>query len=359
MDDILINGTKHKLSFIQKGDYVAKTQNERAVFLFIQAWLNGQKEFIVFTSGSTGKPKEIKITREQMLLSAHKTGEFLGLNKGDRALVCLSAEYIAGKMMLVRCLELELKTTVIDACSNPFLIEQQAYDFIALVPLQVTEIIENPISKKFFHQTKNCIIGGAPLNLSLEKQLVGLPNAIYQTYGMTETVSHIALRSVSDGEQVYQALPGVKFSTDERNCLQINAPMAIENPLVTNDVVELISETSFVWKGRADFVINTGGVKVQIEEVERTITDVFGELGVRKAFFVFAQKDEVLGEQVCLCLEGQKLDFDVLKKVAVKLPRYHSPKQIFYLDELVYTKTGKLDRRESVDRIKGTNKKPL
>ena len=349
MNDIFINKKAYSFVAIKEGDFSANSTNEKHIFEFIQSWLNGQNEFTVFTSGSTGKPKAIVITREQMILSAEKTGAFLNLEKKSSALICLSSEQIAGKMMLVRTLELGLKATIIDPCANPFLKVNQSFNFTALVPMQVQEILSNKISSNLFFQTKNIIIGGAPLNNSLNAQLLTSPNNIYQTYGMTETVSHVALKNISKGEKGYQALPGVSFSIDNRNCLEIDAPMASPQQLTTNDIVELVSKTSFIWKSRIDFVINTGGIKVQIEELEQQLSSIFNDMNLSTDFFIFPQKDEKLGERVCLCTTQNKINLSSLLKE--KLPKFHCPKSFYHLDSFVYNKSGKLNRKATIKKM--------
>jgi O-succinylbenzoic acid--CoA ligase len=350
MDDIFINEKGYSFLELQDGKFETSTSNEKHTCEFIQAWLNGKEEFTVFTSGSTGNPKPIVISRQQMILSAQKTGDFLSLKTGNTTLICLSTEHIAGKMMLVRTLELGLKATVVDPCSNPYLNTQKAFDFTALVPLQTQAILAHQDTSKLFFKTKNIIIGGAPLNSTLEHMLINTSNNIHQTYGMTETVSHVALKNISKGEKYYQALPDVFFTLDSRNCLEINAPMAHPQVLTTNDIVELISSTSFIWKGRADFVINTGGIKVQTEELELQISVLFNSINLDTDFFVFSKRDDKLGEKICLCSTNDQVDLlTVLQK---NLPKYRCPKSIYLLKELKYNTSGKIDRKASIEEIK-------
>lgn len=350
MTDFTINNRTVTLQEIENGTASALSPNEQDVFDFVGGWLTGEKQFRVHTSGSTGTPKAIVISREQMVLSAQKTGNFLGLQIGNSALICLSAAHIAGKMMLVRCLELGLTPTIIDAYNNPFLLVNRSFDFTALVPLQVQSILKNEATAALFHQTKKVIIGGSPLNSNLEKQLLNAPNDIYQTYGMTETVSHVALKNISSGQKEYHALPDVHFGIDDRNCLVVNAPMATPTHLVTNDVVDLTSSTSFVWKGRADFIINTGGIKVQTEVLEKQIARIFKQQNIQIDFFVFSEKDELLGEKICLCVNS-KLN-DILPTLNEQLPKFHTPKLVYFLNEFQYNNSGKLDRKKCIELIR-------
>ena len=349
MSKILINNKVYSYSDIQIGKHKPKTTDEYQVFKFIKAWLDGQMEFVVSTSGSTGKPKPITISRNQMILSAQKTGAFLGLKKGNTTLVCLSPDHIAGKMMLVRTLVLGLKATFITPSANPYKQLIGAYDLVALVPLQVQNILKNKISSQLFYKTKNILIGGAPLLYKLERKLSGATNQIYHTYGMTETVSHVALKNISKGEKTYKAIPGMLFSNDSRGCLKITNPMFNPKTLQTNDVITLISDTSFIWKGRADFIINTGGIKIQIEVLELQIQEILTSIDLSCDFFIFPQEDELLGQKVCLAITIKNFKLaDLLKR---SLPQFHNPKSIFVLNNFIYNKSGKLDRKACIEKI--------
>ncbi len=319
-------------------------------FDFCREWLSAKNEFVIYTSGSTGKPKAISLSRQQMQTSARLTAQALNLEENDTALVCLSADYIAGRMMLVRGLELGLYLYLVKPSGNPTegLPEGVKIDFTALVPLQMQRVLEDG-KTDFFVGGKAIILGGAPVSLPLEERLQTLNCPAWATYGMTETVTHIALRKLNGTERspYFKALPEVKLSTDERGCLQITAPTTKHKTLTTNDHVDLRSETEFEWLGRADFVINSGGVKVQPEKIE-TIT----------ARWLFAQNldlcvcalgipDERLGQKVILVLETPSLE----KKAHLEnflrdhLSRYEVPKEIHLVQEFPETKTQKVDRK--------------
>jgi len=349
MNDILINDKFYSYRSIAAGKYTSTSGEENQVLSFIQQWMNGQQEFTIQTSGSTGIPKQLIISRKQMIISAKRTGDFLVLKKGDTALICLSAAYIAGKMMLVRTIELGLKATFISPCTDPFLKVEHPFDFTALVPLQVQEVLSKPVSKLLFQKTKNIIIGGAALSNKLENQLQDSSNNIFQTYGMTETVSHVALKNISKGEKIYEALPNISFSVDQRNCLIIADPTSSEITIQTNDIVDLVSTTSFVWKGRADYVINSGGVKIQTEVLEAEIQSIFTNNNLDCSFFIFSLKDELLGEKICLCTTYTNLPVEEL--LSKDLPKFHKPKAIFHLKEFSYLASGKLDRKACIQLI--------
>ncbi len=338
------------------------TDTEKHTLKFCGEWLSGVERFIVSTSGSTGEPKLISITREQMALSARLTGDALNLKAGDRALVCLSPQHIAGLMMLARGLVLDLNLTIVEPSSDPFgaldLKTSSPFDFTALVPLQLQSILAHPDHIDFLNKMKAVLVGGAPVSISLQNQIKNLHAPVYQTFGMTETVSHIALRRLNGprAAEHYQTLPGVKVGQDDRGCLTINSAVTNFRNVITNDVVELTSETGFVWLGRIDNVINSGGVKVQAEKVEAAIEQILYELNVEHGeFFVGGLPDERYHEKVAAVFMGQRLSAETeaaLKAaLAKKLNKFELPKEILYLDSAAPTPSGKIDRRATLKKI--------
>jgi o-succinylbenzoate---CoA ligase len=323
---------------------------------FCQQWLRGDPEFIVHTSGSTGAPKPITLSRAQMEASARLTAQALGLYAGDRALVCLNPAYIAGIMMLVRGLVNDLALTITSPSAQPFAHTDGAiFDFMAVVPLQLETLLSEPDRNGnlfIINQMKAIIVGGAPVGQALEAQLQGVEAPIYATYGMTETVSHIALRRLNGParSQLYTALPGVILGQDARGCLTVAAPMTLGQTLVTNDLVRLETDQSFEWLGRADNVINSGGVKVQIEQVEQAVDNVFVELQLAQRFVVMGQADPRLGEKVVLITEGSELppgqQLEIRTRLATRLGRYHRPQAMLHIQVFPETATGKVDRQQ-------------
>lgn len=338
------------------------TDTEKRALTFCGEWLSGVERFIVATSGSTGAPKSISLTRKQMTLSARMTGDALGLRPGDRALVCLSPRHIAGLMMLVRGLVLDLDLTMVEPSSDPFgaldLKTTPPFDFTALVPLQLQSILAHPERTDFLNKMKAVLVGGAPISISLQNQIKKLQAPVYQTFGMTETVSHIALRRLNGPQAAehYQTLPGVKIGQDDRGRLTIKSAVTNDGNIITNDVVELTSETSFIWLGRIDNVINSGGVKVQAEKVEAAIEQILYELNVEPGeFFVGGLPDERYHEKVAAVFTGRRLSAEteaVLKAALAKqLNKFELPKEILYLDSVVRTPNGKIDRRTTLQKI--------
>lgn len=312
--------------------------DEVAIGKFILEWLDENDFITVKTSGSTGIPKNIKLQKNHIFNSAAATVKYFDLKENTKALLCLSSEYIAGKMMLVRAMTAGWNLYATAPEKNPFENIDDTFDFSAMVPYQVFH------SLKDLHKVKKLIVGGGAVPLELEQQLQKVNTRVFATYGMTETISHVAVRPINGTEKsaIFSALPEVNFSLKENNCLQIHAPEISEETVVTNDVVEMISPTSFKFLGRADNVINTGGVKVHPEVVEEKLS-----LHINQPFFIASEKDEALGERVILIIESdehfQLKDFSTAFK---SVSTYEKPKKIYTLPHFIYTETGKVKRAE-------------
>lgn len=312
---------------------------------FISAWNNDSQTITQKTSGSTGMPKSIEIPKQKMKASARMTGEFLGLTNCNTSLICMSVNYIGGKMMVVRSLLYGLELYVTKVTKNPLKSIDFSIDFAAMVPLQVEAILnENPEKLDLI---KYLIIGGAPVSDRLIQRLSSYSCQAYATFGMTETVSHIALRNLDRLDNPYRAIGNTKFTT-EGNQLIISSEELEINHLKTTDIVELKDDKSFYWKGRADFVINSGGVKIHPEEVERKISAVLHS----QDFIVSQLPDESLGNKVVFIGENQ-LNTPDLKEVLKKvLSKYERPKAYFFLSSLKKTASGKVDRLKTTAEIK-------
>ena len=319
---------------------------EKAIGDFLFDWLDSSPTITVRTSGATGEPKLIVIEKQQMINSAKATGRYFKLNPGDRALLCLSAEYIAGKMMLVRSMILGLHLESLAPVSNPLSGLEKEYDFAAMVPIQLQNSLQE------IDKVKTLLVGGAPLSPSVKQQLKKVHSRIYETYGMTETITHVAVKVIEtalntgSGTPKFKGLPDVIFTTDDRNCLVIDAPMVSDEKVVTNDVVELFSATEFEWLGRYDNVINSGGVKLFPERVEQKLADV-----IDQRFFVTGIPDEVLGQKLMLFVEGEVDSEKLLAtiKSITSLDKFEIPKEIKVIPEFLKTETGKIQRQKNVD----------
>ncbi|MCE2995569.1 MAG: AMP-binding protein [Cyclobacteriaceae bacterium] len=326
---------------------------EGRAILFCRQWVNGQTSFSLTTSGSTGTPKVIQATRDHMKQSALATARSIGLKSGQTSLVCLDPNYIAGRMMLVRSMEVGMNIFLAEPSANPFsyLSSNSSIDFVALVPYQVQTILQSK-EKSFFNSISNILIGGAPLSQKTENELQQYQCQFYETYGMTETLSHIALRKVNGSErsEYFQTLPNVGIRVDERQCLCIQVAF-LEKEIITNDVVELRNGNSFKWLGRLDHVINSGGIKLHPEEIEKKIALVFELLGLTNRFFIAGLPDGRLGTSVHLIIEGEltvETQNSITHQIESALSKYEIPKSIRWVRNFVETATQKVDRKKTI-----------
>ncbi|MBC7439346.1 MAG: AMP-binding protein [Flavobacterium sp.] len=315
-------------SFIKEGE-----DFEKPVGNFLLDWFD-EKDFIEMqTSGSTGIAKTIRVKKQAMVNSAIATGDFFELSPGDKVLNCLPVKYVAGKLMFVRSFILGLDMDFVAPTSRPLKNNETIYDFSAMVPLQA----QNSIAE--LKNVKKLIVGGAKINDELEKELLKLSTRSFETYGMTETVSHIAAKKV--GDKIFTVLPNVSVNIDDRNCLVIEALSISDGKIITNDLVNLISPAQFEFLGRLDNVINSGGIKLMPEQIEEKLTSL-----ISQRFFVIGLPDVDLGEKLVLVIEGEK--FDVDQSIFNKLDKYEKPKEILFVPQFKETGNGKIIRKESV-----------
>ena len=329
------------------------TAQEKNAIHFCSSWLSGQAIFDFQTSGSTGVPKKVSFTRDQLIVSAMLTEKALQYQSGETALVCLDVKFIAGAMMLVRSLVSGLNIVVVTPSSDPFESVTDKIDFVAMVPLQVTTLLSS--RRNPFHSMKSVIVGGAPLDKSSIESLQNVSASVYATYGMTETITHIALQKLngSDRQDSFQALPGVILDTDSRGCLTIQADHLGNVPIITNDLVERIDKDKFLWIGRADRIINSGGVKVQAEKIESIVGSLFEKNNILNRFFAAGIPDVHLGEKVVLIVEGNlsaNIE-EILRLEFQRLSKYEIPQDIIHTPKFAETATQKIDRLETLRRI--------
>lgn len=317
-------------SFIKEGKPF-----EQHIGTFLLDWFDEKSYIELSTSGTTGDPKVIRIEKQAMLDSALATGDFLGLEPGNTMLHCLPTNFVAGKMMWVRSFILGLDMKFVEPNSNPLDKIDESFDFCAMVPLQAKNSLKKLKQKKI----KKLIIGGVRIHKALENELVKLPMEIYETYGMTETITHIAAKRI--GEEAFTTLPNVTVSSDERYCLVVNAKNISEKPIITNDIVKLISDKQFIWEGRIDNVINSGGVKLMPEQIEYKLSTL-----IPRRYFIFGQPDEDFGEKVVLYVEGEPMVIE--DSVFDVLNTFEIPKEILFIPKFKETATGKIMRKESI-----------
>ena len=322
--------------------------------LFLIEWFNNECFVEVKTSGSTGNPKVIKLQKKHMINSAIATGKYFDLQENTTALLCMSPSYIAGKMMLVRALTLGWQLDVVEAISNPLKGNEKQYDFSAMVPLQLYNSLSH------IHKVKKLIVGGGVVSNELLSKIHDIDTEVFASYGMTETITHIAVKRLNNLENViasetkkshYNVLPNIKISKDYRGCLVIDAPKVSEDKIITNDLIELISSTEFEWLGRFDTIINSGGIKLIPEQVEGKLAEI-----ISKRFFVAGILDELLGERLILVLENSENNVskdEILNKIKnlKALSRFEIPKEIYFVEQFIETETKKVNRFKTLKLI--------
>ena len=324
---------------------------EKQVWQFITDWFNPEVKAIqVFTSGSTGLPKPIEHTKTAMLYSAQQTCRALKLQPGDTALLCLPVNKISGMMMVVRCIYNKMKLVCIKPTTTPLeqLPEKPELDFAAFTPMQfhgITKSYSNFKKAEYIHKT---ILGGEDVRAELLENILKLENEVYITFGMTETISHIALKKLNGyaPDKNFKVLPGIEVFTDERNCLVIEAPKLGQPHLVTNDVIKIDGPNEFQWMGRIDNVINSGGIKIYPEEIEQLLVKT-----IEAPYFITSKPDRAGSEKLVLVLEMTGLkpeEKTELKDAFSGLEKLHRPKEVMLVPHFTRTPNGKIKRKESV-----------
>jgi O-succinylbenzoic acid--CoA ligase len=341
------------------------------VLKFKALWDSGQELFTIHTSGSTGQPKLIELHRNQMIASARMTAKAFDLQEGDTAFCCLNIDYIAGMMMLVRAFEIGMDLMVVEPSANPFLgNEKHLYllnsnrgrNFFAFVPLQIQAILdETPMLGEILNSAKAIIIGGASVNEVVLEKIQKIYRPVYATYGMTETITHIAIKRLNGAEKddFFNTLDGVDIKLSNDNCLMIKSKAIGNEWITTNDVAEIINGSSFILHGRIDNVINSGGVKIQLEKIEKVGEGILRKLQINALYFVFSLPDEKLGERLVLIVQqGEKMPLssatdamkiDIIKAFKEILPKFEVPKEVFFVEKMIETPTGKIDKIKTIN----------
>lgn len=319
-------------------------------YKFLKAWQKGKEEFTQKTSGSTGKAKKIYIEKKHMIASAQNTIEALHIPRNAKALLCIDTQYIGGKMMLVRAILGDWHIHLIKPKGK--LKEEllwNSYDFAAMVPLQVsnTLVLENGID--LLNRIDRVIIGGAATSESLTKSLHQAKSQFFSTFGMTETVSHIALKALNgkNRSEEFKVIGDNQISTNSSGCLMIKGAVTDGEWVETNDLIK-VTQNGFQWIGRFDMVVNTGGVKVSIENTEESIAKLINSEGHH--FILWKKPDEDLGEKLIGISDSKVLikHLQVNKQMLIEnLPKYHFPKEWYLVDEIKLTESGKVDRRKT------------
>ena len=344
LDGVHFSGNVEKMcqDLMLKQDFAAEEkQNYIAeICSFIELWADKKSTIECLTSGSTGTPKKILLEKKCMIHSAKMTGQFFDLHGNTKALICLPISYIAGRMMLVRAMTLGWEVFVVPPCSSPLEHLEQYVDFAALVPMQLYKSLDQ------LQKAKKILVGGGEISSSFINKLknADIPTHIFQSYAMTETITHVAVREVYPKfEDAYTAMNGVIFSTNEDETLDIIAQGLSKDIVKTNDIIRLIDEKHFLWLGRRDNVINSGSIKIHPEETERILYDI-----LECRYFATGIKDDILGEKQVLFIEGDEKDFFSLDSFLNEhFDSIHRPKDVFFLEKFELTHTGKIDRKKT------------
>lgn len=321
---------------------------EKSVFRFVNDWLSDSEFIYQQTSGSTGIPKTIKLHKSWMEYSARQTCQYFNLNESHTALLCLPANYIAGKMMIVRSLICGFDLLSVEPTGNPFKDLNSPVDFAAITPFQLFQSLDTLKTAP----VKTVIVGGGEISTTLENEVQGLPVEVFATYGMTETSSHIALRKVNGpgAKKHFSVVGETQITTDIRNCLVLENHNLFEGRLVTNDLVEIHSPGSFTWIGRYDNIINSGGIKIVPEEIETKLLPLFHEPVILSWL-----PDPLLGQATVLVVEIEGIDKNMKTVVSEKikniLPSHLTPKKVVFLNEIPKTANGKPDRASLSKRL--------
>lgn len=351
---IWINGRFVSLTEITSGREVALTPFESSTFSFISDWFGGKQSFEITTSGSTGVPKTILVSRAQMMASARLTAQVLDLKANDSCLVCIDTKFIGGRMMLVRAFTIGMQIYAMDPSADPLLKLPAGLcvNFAAFVPYQIEAIIGSA-EPRALDRVEKAIIGGAPLRKSTIQKSDGFKCQLWATYGMTETVSHVALQLLNGQhkQDYFETLPAITVDLDARDCLIVNVPY-LNDRILTNDLAEIISSNRFRWSGRIDNVINTGGIKVSPEKVETILQPFFESTGRSLRYFVHGMEDPQLGSRVVLVMEANTIDEEFLKSLNAfmtsTLSKFEIPKSALLVSKFSETGNGKINRLQTV-----------
>lgn len=309
---------------------------------FVDEWLSHDPFITAHTSGSTGKPKAIQLTKADMLHSALATCRFFNIDAGDYLYLPLSPDYIAGKMMIVRALASKANLYIDKPTNAPCMPSGKKFKLAAIVPSQIEGFVKNlPIGS-----CQYLIIGGGSMNNRQRALILDRTDvSAYATYGMTETCSHVALAAITEEnhDRIFTALPGIRFTTDSRGCIVIDAPDYSFRSLITNDTADLISPTEFTLTGRIDNVINSGGIKLHPETIEAAISHLIDE-----PFYIASRPSNQWGHEAILIIERSTPlpDNGLMTSIRSVLPHTHCPKEIICCPQLKRTDSGKIIRQQ-------------
>jgi len=317
---------------------------KKKIFQFIAEYLSDEPVVKIQTSGTTGSPKILEIEKMKMKISAAKTAEYFKFKKEQDVLLVLPVDYIAAKMMIVRAFEHQLNLVYYEPKVN-FLTaikQDEKFYFCPITPMQAKVCLQDKIAEKKMKNIQHILLGGAPVDAGLFQLIKKQTNSYYHSYGMTETLTHIAIKKLNgNNNQDFQLLENIRISKDERSCLVVDAPEFSNQPIITNDLVDIKNNNSFEWLGRFDNIINSGGIKIVPEQIEQQIQYL-----IQQPFYISAIPDSVLGQKMILQIESEKRlnTNDLLNQIKQILPANQSPKLIKVVHKFNRTSSGKIIR---------------
>lgn len=344
--------TAEELAFRNTSDDPELVQKVAAVCSW---WLDSQLPMEITTSGSTGIPKKITFQRSSVVASVHMTAKALNLRPGMNCLLALDPGFIGGRMMILRSLEVGMNLFCVQPASNPLKNLDQTIDFAALVPLQLETILNECITLPHLNSISNILVGGAPMSKSLRQNAEKAHTNIFLSFGMTETLSHIALQKLKPGSETFKVLEGIRVSQDDRGCLVIDAPALNSAPIVTNDLVDLITGDEFRWRGRFDRVINSGGFKISPEILEACTEEIILSHIKCSEFYFTSIDDNRLGQKLILVLispiQPSYSDLEkIISELRKNLSAFEIPKMIFWSGQGEKTAGGKTNQKETLEK---------
>ena len=361
------DGGRFHLTEILSDDFINSPEAIRnpyrqQIHRFLKWWFHSTNHLVMTTSGSTGKPKELRFKRDQIEAAARSSMQLLGPEPSSKCLLAIDPTFAGGAMLMVRSLLAESDIVCIPPVADPFSLDDESIyaglDYVALVPYQVRSILQNETSKRRMAAVRTVLIGGAPLPESLHQELAELPNGIFSTFGMTETLSHVALWKIGQLPQGYKPVPGVNLSADESGCLVIRSNWLGE--IRTQDRVQWVTDTdgamAFRWIGRADRIINSGGHLINPDMTEAVLEEFMKGEPTVTAYFATGEPDERLDEQLIIVVETMDdgsgdLMSRLVTFIQSKLTKWDRPRRIIFTDNILRTRSGKVDRRETMSNL--------
>jgi len=315
---------------------------EKDVYEFLLDWFLDTDSFKIKTSGTTGTPKTQVFNRKSLIKSAQITLNWFNLTQSETLLMCLPVHFVAGKMMLVRAMVGRMNLVVTEPTSSPLESLNTKIDFAAFTPHQIQNILSKTPEKLSF--IKKIILGGSPVDSNLEGKLALCDAQVFETFGMSETLTHIATRKIngSDKSSNFKVVDGFSINVDTEGKLIISADHIPDSPLHTTDIIEIINNRTFKWIARSNDVINSGGIKLFPSAIEKKIRKVFSE----RKFYIAKRNDRELGEIAILCIEGDEFEDSSIKELDSKLnsvlEKFERPKRIEFVKEFSRNKNGKI-----------------